>query len=110
MREVACCTKMAEDSFHLGLEIAWRCIEHVNDRYSEDEIKDLLCMLRIRGNSNFNLNYRGLKTGSVRLTGLRMAHEACECFSDSLDNMPLYINHPKEEVQVVAVWRLKCAK
>jgi len=109
MREVNCCTKMAEDSFHLGLEIAWRSIEHVNDRYSEEEIKYLLCMLRTRHLQEQNLSYRGSHKG-MHLVGLSMIPEACECFSDSLENMPLYINHPKEEVQVVAAWRLICAK
>jgi hypothetical protein len=101
---------MAEDSFRLGLEIAWRSIEDVNDRYLEEEIKDLLCMLRVRGIERFDLSYRWRTDNEVRLVGLNMIPEACECFSDSIENMPLYINHPKEEVQVVATWRLKCAK
>jgi hypothetical protein len=101
---------MAEDSFHSYMKSAWRSIERVNDRYSEGEIKDLVSRLRIRGNNNFDLNYRWHLSGGIRLTGLRMTPEACECFSDSLENMPLYINHPKEEVQVVAAWRLLCAK
>jgi len=117
MREVTCCTKMAEDSFKLNLKaawtimgIAWRNIEHVNSRYSEKEIKYLLDMLRSKGIDRFNLSYRWRTPGDIHLVGLSMTPEACECFSDSLDNMPLYINHPKEEVQVVAAWRLICAK
>lgn len=110
MREVDGCTKMAEESYKLDLRIAWRSIEHVNDRYSEEEIKDLLNMLKSRNINRFNLGYRWCTSKEIHLVGLSMIPEACECFSDTLESMPLYINHPKEEVQVVAAWRLKCAK
>jgi hypothetical protein len=97
-------------SFKLGLRVAWRSIEHVNDRYSEEEIKNLLDMLKSRGINRFDLSYRWGADRGVRLVGLSLIPEACECFSDSLHNMPLYINHPKEEVQVIAAWRLKYAR
>ena len=109
MHEVICCTKMAEESFLLDLRIAWRSIEHVNDRYSEEEIKNLLDMLRSRHLYEHNLSYKWKHTG-MHLTGLSMIPEACECFSDSIESMPIYVNHPREEVQVVAAWRLKCAR
>jgi hypothetical protein len=94
--------KITEKAIRLGLEIVWRSIEHVNDRYSEEEIKNLLDMLRSRHLYEHNLSYSWKHTG-MHLTGLSMIPEACECFSDTLESMPLYINHPNPTTKLTKV-------
>jgi len=85
----------------------WEC--SINDRYTDEEKKDLYNMLTTSQvvNSVFHLRYY-YYSGHIHRRDL--SDIAYDLLCKPLDRMPLYVNDEDYEARIVAVWRLKWAK